>query len=68
MKFICTDFWSSINKKQIDNLRTNHQGVYVLQDRQRIGYNIPQAVLQSKAPEDGQNCCLKHVELNWIYQ
>ncbi|KAJ8898450.1 hypothetical protein PR048_003810 [Dryococelus australis] len=32
MKFICTDFWSSINKKQIDNLRTNHQGVYVLQD------------------------------------
>lgn len=32
MKFICTDFWASINKKQIDNLRTNHQGVYVLQD------------------------------------
>ena len=32
MKFICTDFWSSIYKKQINNLRTNHQGVYVLQD------------------------------------
>lgn len=32
MKFICTDFWLSIYKKQIDNLRTNHQGVYVLQD------------------------------------
>uniref|UniRef100_U5EW98 Trafficking protein particle complex subunit 6B n=1 Tax=Corethrella appendiculata TaxID=1370023 RepID=U5EW98_9DIPT len=32
MKFICTDFWTSIYKKQIDNLRTNHQGVYVLQD------------------------------------
>lgn len=32
MKFICTDFWMSIFKKQIDNLRTNHQGVYVLQD------------------------------------
>lgn len=32
MKFICTDFWSTIYKKQIDNLRTNHQGVYVLQD------------------------------------
>lgn len=26
VKFICTDFWSSIFKKQIDNLRTNHQG------------------------------------------
>jgi len=23
---------------------------------------------QSKAPEDWQNCCPKHVELNWIYQ
>lgn len=32
MKFICTDFWTCIYKKQIDNLRTNHQGVYVLQD------------------------------------
>lgn len=32
MKFICTDFWTVIYKKQIDNLRTNHQGVYVLQD------------------------------------
>lgn len=32
MKFICTDFWTSIYKKQIDNLRTNHKGVYVLQD------------------------------------
>ncbi|KAK9883991.1 hypothetical protein WA026_004926 [Henosepilachna vigintioctopunctata] len=32
MKFICTDFWSAIYMKQIDNLRTNHQGIYVLQD------------------------------------
>lgn len=32
IKFICTDFWSSLYHKQIDNLRTNHQGVYVLQD------------------------------------
>lgn len=32
IKFICTDFWTSIYKKQIDNLRTNHHGVYVLQD------------------------------------
>lgn len=32
MKFICTDFWTSIYKKQIDNLRTNHKGIYVLQD------------------------------------
>ncbi|XP_026873373.1 trafficking protein particle complex 6b-like [Electrophorus electricus] len=32
MKFLCKDFWSSIFRKQIDNLRTNHQGTYVLQD------------------------------------
>ncbi|XP_051965612.1 trafficking protein particle complex subunit 6b-like [Xyrauchen texanus] len=32
MKFVCKDFWSTIFKKQIDNLRTNHQGTYVLQD------------------------------------
>ncbi|XP_022330105.1 trafficking protein particle complex subunit 6b-like isoform X2 [Crassostrea virginica] len=32
MKFICKDFWNYAYKKQIDNLRTNHQGVYVLQD------------------------------------
>ncbi|NXM08095.1 TPC6B protein, partial [Tyrannus savana] len=32
MKFICKDFWTTVFKKQIDNLRTNHQGFYVLQD------------------------------------
>ena len=24
--------------------------------------------VQSNAPEDGQNCCTKHVELIWVYQ
>lgn len=32
MKFICRDFWSALYQKQVDNLRTNHHGVYVLQD------------------------------------
>ncbi|XP_015924475.1 trafficking protein particle complex subunit 6b [Parasteatoda tepidariorum] len=32
MKFICKDFWSNVFKKEINNLRTNNQGVYVLQD------------------------------------
>jgi len=32
VKFICKDFWMALYKKQIDNLRTNHQGTYVLQD------------------------------------
>ncbi|NP_001156092.1 trafficking protein particle complex subunit 6b-like [Acyrthosiphon pisum] len=34
LKFICTDFWSCVYKKQVDNLRTNHQGVYVLHDNE----------------------------------
>ncbi|KAB7506928.1 UNVERIFIED_CONTAM: hypothetical protein RMT77_008463 [Armadillidium vulgare] len=32
MKYICKVFWVSVFKKEIDNLRTNHQGVYVLND------------------------------------
>ncbi|GMG99660.1 hypothetical protein Nepgr_001500 [Nepenthes gracilis] len=34
IKFICKDFWSEIFKKQIDNLKTNHRGTFVLQDNQ----------------------------------
>ncbi len=32
MKFVCKEFWVGVFRKQVDNLRTNHQGVYVLQD------------------------------------
>ncbi|XP_072314203.1 trafficking protein particle complex subunit 6B, like [Eucyclogobius newberryi] len=32
MKFVCKDFWTKMFRRQIDNLRTNHQGTYVLQD------------------------------------
>ncbi|KAF8906664.1 NO signaling/Golgi transport ligand-binding domain-containing protein [Mucidula mucida] len=32
VKFICKDIWSACWDKQVDNLRTNHRGVYVLQD------------------------------------
>jgi len=32
IKFICKDFWTEVYRKQIDNLRTNHKGVYVLAD------------------------------------
>ncbi|KAF6135865.1 hypothetical protein GIB67_022481 [Kingdonia uniflora] len=33
IKFICKDFWSELFKKQIDNLKTNHKGTFVLQDK-----------------------------------
>eukprot|EP00039_Didymoeca_costata_P011698 m.165428 g.165428 ORF g.165428 m.165428 type:complete len:160 (-) comp15262_c0_seq1:153-632(-) len=32
IKFLCKDFWNHVFQKNIDNLRTNHRGVYVLQD------------------------------------
>ncbi|KAF8935883.1 transport protein particle component [Dissophora ornata] len=32
VKFICKEVWMFLFKKQIDNLKTNHRGVYVLQD------------------------------------
>uniref|UniRef100_A0A0M3I595 Trafficking protein particle complex subunit 6B n=3 Tax=Ascaris TaxID=6251 RepID=A0A0M3I595_ASCLU len=32
MKFLCKEFWTAAFGKQVDNLRTNHQGVYVVQD------------------------------------
>lgn len=32
IKFLCKDLWVIVFKKQIDNLKTNHRGVYVLTD------------------------------------
>ncbi|KAF4120269.1 trafficking protein particle complex subunit 6 [Geosmithia morbida] len=32
IKFLCKDFWSLVFGKNIDNLKTNHRGVYVLTD------------------------------------
>ncbi|KAI9347788.1 NO signaling/Golgi transport ligand-binding domain-containing protein [Zopfochytrium polystomum] len=32
VKFICKDFWIAVFRKQVDNLKTNHRGVYVLTD------------------------------------
>lgn len=32
IKFICKEFWAELFQKQVDNLKTNHRGVFVLQD------------------------------------
>ncbi|TVY14978.1 Trafficking protein particle complex subunit 6B [Lachnellula arida] len=34
IKFLCKDLWMLVFQKQIDNLKTNHRGVYVLTDAQ----------------------------------
>ncbi|KAK4639697.1 hypothetical protein QC762_710615 [Podospora pseudocomata] len=32
IKFVCKDLWGLVFRKQVDNLKTNHRGVYVLTD------------------------------------
>ncbi|KAF8060771.1 TRAPP complex subunit trs33 [Lyophyllum atratum] len=32
IKFVCKEIWAACWEKQVDNLRTNHRGIYVLQD------------------------------------
>lgn len=32
IKFLCKDVWTAVFRKQIDNLKTNHRGTFVLSD------------------------------------
>ncbi|KAF5340850.1 hypothetical protein D9758_016601 [Tetrapyrgos nigripes] len=32
IKFVCKDLWAACWDRQVDNLQTNHRGIYVLQD------------------------------------
>lgn len=32
VKYICKEFWTAIFHKPVDNLRTNHQGIYAIVD------------------------------------
>ncbi|VVT56574.1 uncharacterized protein SAPINGB_P005158 [Magnusiomyces paraingens] len=32
LKFVCKDLWTAVYSKPIDNLKTNHRGIYVLVD------------------------------------
>lgn len=44
IKFLCKDFWVEVFRKQVDNLKTNYRGVYVLQDaRFRWLARVPQS-------------------------
>eukprot|EP00803_Ostreobium_quekettii_P006921 evm.model.scf_318.6 EVM.evm.TU.scf_318.6 scf_318:28602-32904(+) len=53
IKFICKEFWQSLFKKQIDNLKTNHRGVYVLQDN-HFRY-LQHVSLQTSAPRSSHS-------------
>ena len=59
------------NTLPVGDLVTEELSVPPLPDHRPAMYwlqHTTSCTAQSKAPEDGQNCCPKHVELNWIYQ
>lgn len=56
MKFICRDIWKCLFSKQMDNLRTNHRGTFVLIDnshplisRNNSAKGIHDTLLKSKS-------------------
>ncbi|XP_063931652.1 trafficking protein particle complex subunit 6b-like [Zophobas morio] len=34
MKILCKDFWLRLFNKQVDNLRTNHRGIFIIHESQ----------------------------------
>eukprot|EP00301_Raphidiophrys_heterophryoidea_P028005 c9937_g1_i1.p1 GENE.c9937_g1_i1~~c9937_g1_i1.p1 ORF type:complete len:151 (+),score=31.51 c9937_g1_i1:53-505(+) len=56
IKFICKEFWIDVFHKQIDNLRTNHKGTFVLQDHK---FRFLTQISASNAP--------KHVVSTYLF-
>lgn len=53
VKFICKDFWEHTFQKQVDVLRTNHRGLYVLTDNNfRWLRNVSNEGEHPGSPED----------------
>ena len=53
VKYLCKELWICLFKKQVDNLRTNHQGVYVIHDGKfRL---LQQTFLSMNKPMDNTN-------------
>ncbi|KAK4115156.1 transport protein particle component [Canariomyces notabilis] len=49
IKFLCKDLWTLVFRKQVDNLKTNHRGVYVLTDNSFRPFSRMSAELNSQA-------------------
>lgn len=49
MKFVCRDVWRCLYNKQMDNLRTNHRGTFVLVDN---SYKLIAQLNSSKGMQD----------------
>ncbi|KAK4106717.1 transport protein particle component [Parathielavia hyrcaniae] len=49
IKFLCKDLWTLVFRKQVDNLKTNHRGVYVLTDNSFRPFSRMSAEIGSQA-------------------
>lgn len=52
MKFVCRDVWKYLYNKQMDNLRTNHRGTFVLVDN---NYRLINQLNSAKGMQDTLN-------------
>ena len=57
VKFLCKEVWQSLFGKGIDNLKTNHRGVFVLQDNE-FSWITTLSSLDSTSPEVAQTAVL----------
>lgn len=69
IKFVCKDFWQALFKKQVDNLKTNHRGVYVLQDNgfrwlQRLA---PPTSASGAAGDPAREEALRRLALSYLH-
>jgi len=54
IKFLCKDLWTLLFRKQIDNLKTNHRGVYVLSDQSFYSFRRMSTKSSSEAITEAQ--------------
>ncbi|KAI1906621.1 hypothetical protein LOZ61_006587 [Ophidiomyces ophidiicola] len=54
IKFLCKDMWTILFRKQIDNLKTNHRGVYVLTDNSFRPFQRMSMAVRSEAVSKAQ--------------
>lgn len=52
IKFICKELWTAVFRKQIDNLKTNHKGTFVLTDN--LFYPLRRCALEAGKMEEAR--------------
>ncbi|KAL9640493.1 MAG: hypothetical protein Q9164_000243 [Protoblastenia rupestris] len=66
IKFLCKDMWTLVFRKQIDNLKTNHRGVYVLTDNSFKPFARMSMASSSEAVTRAQPASPWRYEQRWI--